>query len=164
MPTICRQAPFDALCVRPAGARVVLIHPVSTVRLPIPFERQYGLPGHTRLDAHGPVFVAARQLDVPQLISCENARMGMMKPVAIAYLKYRDERLDGIEERLGRRGLAAMVRHEQNLRAQRVAIARKQAAFDRRSMSAASSALTRGLACASALLSTFALVFAWESP
>ena len=37
----------------------------------------------------------------------------MIKTVAVAYLKYRDARPDGVEERLGRRGLAAVMRHDQ---------------------------------------------------
>ena len=65
----------------------------------------------------------------------------MVKTVAIAYLKYRDERPDRIEERLGRRRLAAVMRHEQHVGAQRVARrARAACARRRASMSAARSA------------------------
>lgn len=55
----------------------------------------------------------------------------MMKTVAIAYLKYRDKRLDRVEERLGRRGLAAVMRHDKDLRRQHGAIPRQQDALDR---------------------------------
>jgi len=55
----------------------------------------------------------------------------MAKPVQIAYLKYRDERPHGVEERLGRRSAAAVVRHDEQRRAQRERIAREQRALGR---------------------------------
>ena len=39
----------------------------------------------------------------------------MVKTVAVAYLKYRDARPHGVEERLGRRRLAPVMRHYQHV-------------------------------------------------
>jgi hypothetical protein len=52
------------------------------MRLPIALQRQRAV---SRFDARGAVVVAARQLDAARQVSLVDTRIGMMKPVAIAY-------------------------------------------------------------------------------
>ena len=109
-----REAPGRAWRERPSS-----IHPVPVMRGAIPLRRERrarrGSALHNdalrtdarRPDLHRAAGVAACEFDMTSQIAFEHTRIRMMKTVAIAYLKYRDKRLDRVEERLGRRGLAA---------------------------------------------------------
>ncbi len=109
------QDVFQAAC--PLFFNVLLLilcspsHPVTRVRLP------ETLDGYVKrqLHAHRAVFVAARQFYIAHSIPLENRWMRMVETVAVAYLKYRNARLHGVEERLGRRRLAAVMRHDQHV-------------------------------------------------
>ena len=143
-----RLSPFLILLAGGHGwlerVRPSWVHPVPVMRATIPFERQRRVRCLIALrrrvlrwlvlgqDLHCAVLVAAREFDMPRQIAFEDARIGMVKTVAIAYLKYRDKRLDRVEERLGRGGLAAMVRHEEDLRRQGFTVPPEQDALDRR--------------------------------
>jgi len=77
--------------------RLSSIHPVPVMRAAIAFEperrarRRAALRGRVLggvaagQDLHRAVLVAARQFDMPRQIALEDARVGMVKTVAIAY-------------------------------------------------------------------------------
>src|ERR1700730_14165972 len=92
-------------------SHLLTCHPVTRVRLPVTFD------GHLRRDVHPrrTVLVATRQLNMTHSIPRENRRVRMVKTVAVAYLKYRDARLNGIEERFSRGRLATVVRYHQHI-------------------------------------------------
>src|SRR5690348_13546471 len=89
---------------------------------------------HTRLElhAHRAIPVGSREFDAPVLKASPYGGMRVTEAVAIAYLKYRDTRLYGIEERFGRRCPATVVRHEQYVRPQRRRCTQAQGLFDGR--------------------------------
>jgi hypothetical protein len=91
-----------------ASVRRSPIHPVTSPRVAIPLERE---PPVRRRDVepHGAVAIGARQRDCARLVAGKDRAVRMPEAIAIAYRKYRDARLDRIEERLDRRRAAAVV-------------------------------------------------------